>query len=255
VRELKLVHMAKLAPKFLAEHKELLGEAISMIKEARPFVLQDTSYLDHKGKLPLLDPSAIAGLPFETCCFESADAYPLVNVGSEVGDTVWSLLAIIAKEVSPGNYRLLPLIRHQDGTVTMAPVDASRFRNLTGIISVIISSLPGRRLVSERVSLREKITAHGGPHFIKISQVVRVCGPNVSATVAPLFGGTIDYSYRFEVMGHWRRIGGVGKDRHGKYTISGYTWVVPHERGPEGAPLVKKARLVIKNPESPYIVT
>ncbi len=60
---------------------------------------------------------------------------------------------------------------------------------------------------------------------------------------------TVDWSHRFNVRGHWRKMtdGGLGKDRNGDYCIDGYTWVVDHERGPEHLPLIKKTRLVDKS--------
>lgn len=55
----------------------------------------------------------------------------------------------------------------------------------------------------------------------------------------------IDFSHRFNVRGHWRKIqSALGKDRSGDYTVHGFTWVVDYEKGPEHLPLIKKTRLV-----------
>lgn len=64
-----------------------------------------------------------------------------------------------------------------------------------------------------------------------------------SASSSSLLGGRLDFSHRFEVMGHWRAVKGVGKDREGNYCIENWTWVIPHVRGPEELPLIKKTRL------------
>jgi hypothetical protein len=61
----------------------------------------------------------------------------------------------------------------------------------------------------------------------------------------------IDWSHRWEVRGHWRRIEGVGKDRAGRYLVPGYTWVGAHVKGPEDTPLVRKTRIVGKNDSTP----
>lgn len=54
----------------------------------------------------------------------------------------------------------------------------------------------------------------------------------------------IVWSHRWEVMGHWRKIEGVGKDNLDKYCVKGLTWVKPHTKGPEEKDVVKKVRLV-----------
>lgn len=54
----------------------------------------------------------------------------------------------------------------------------------------------------------------------------------------------IDWSHRFWVRGHYRKIEGVGKNRDGEYCLTGKTWVREHEKG-EGE-LIDKVR-IIKN--------
>lgn len=58
--------------------------------------------------------------------------------------------------------------------------------------------------------------------------------------------GFIEYSHRFEVRGHWRRLpeNKIGKDREENYCIKGYTWVSSYVKGPEDAVLIKKKRIV-----------
>ena len=43
----------------------------------------------------------------------------------------------------------------------------------------------------------------------------------------------IDWSHRFEVMGHWRKISNrsIGKDRRGEYVLIGQTWISNHIKG------------------------
>lgn len=52
----------------------------------------------------------------------------------------------------------------------------------------------------------------------------------------------IDWSHKWRVRGHWRRVDGVGKDRTGSYCVKGATWVAPHVKGKSA--LVEKTRLV-----------
>jgi len=53
---------------------------------------------------------------------------------------------------------------------------------------------------------------------------------------------TINWSHQWEVMGHWRRVKRLGKDRAGDYCVNGFTWVDNFIKG-EGN-LIKKPRIV-----------
>ena len=52
----------------------------------------------------------------------------------------------------------------------------------------------------------------------------------------------LEYSHAFKVIGHWRKINGIGKDRKGNYHIDGFTWVNEYIKG-EGE-LIKRIRVV-----------
>ena len=56
--------------------------------------------------------------------------------------------------------------------------------------------------------------------------------------------GHLAFDHSFKVIGHWRRISPhtYGKNRQGKYVVTGMTWVKEHTRG-EGE-LMKKIRVV-----------
>ena len=55
----------------------------------------------------------------------------------------------------------------------------------------------------------------------------------------------VDFSHRWQVRGHWRKIAGIGKNREDEYTVSGYTFVCEHEKGPDHLPVIKKTRVVL----------
>lgn len=59
-----------------------------------------------------------------------------------------------------------------------------------------------------------------------------------------LTGNHIDFSHRFEVMGHWRRCNRIGLDQYGNRTEIGRTWVNQFVKGPEDKPLIKKTRAI-----------
>lgn len=56
--------------------------------------------------------------------------------------------------------------------------------------------------------------------------------------------GVINWSHRWEVRGHWRKVAGLGKDRAGEYVVPHFTWVKEFEKGPLGKALVVKTRVL-----------
>ena len=77
-----------------------------------------------------------------------------------------------------------------------------------------------------------------------VKQFVRIVLKNKDReTVKPITpGGTVEWTHRWEKVGHWRRVHGIGKDREGVYQVPGLTWVRETVCGPEDKPLVKKTR-------------
>jgi hypothetical protein len=101
----------------------------------------------------------------------------------------------------------------------------------------------------EKVNERLRIGKGSERRVYKIREIVRVIPPSQKKQTEALFSKEIDWTHRYEVRGHWRRIKGIGKDRSGRYGISNFTWVTDHVRGPEEKPLIKKARIVLGNPQ------
>lgn len=56
--------------------------------------------------------------------------------------------------------------------------------------------------------------------------------------------GVINWSHRWEVRGHWRKVAGLGKDRAGEYVVPHFTWVKEFEKGPLDKQLVVKTRVL-----------
>ena len=54
----------------------------------------------------------------------------------------------------------------------------------------------------------------------------------------------VDWSHRWRVRGHWRRISGVGKNRAGEYSTEGFTWVKDFVKGNKNLPLIEKTRVL-----------
>jgi hypothetical protein len=97
-----------------------------------------------------------------------------------------------------------------------------------------------------RVDARAKVGTGPNRRLMKVKDLVIVAPKKMKNDLANHIGTQkeIDWSHRWDVMGHWRKIAGIGKDRNGSYTIKGYTWVIPHTKGPEEKPLIRKTRVV-----------
>lgn len=59
--------------------------------------------------------------------------------------------------------------------------------------------------------------------------------------------GKISRCFSFPVIGHWRKLdaGKIGKDKHGNYTINGFTWVKAFIKGNKNMPLIRHENIVL----------
>jgi hypothetical protein len=109
------------------------------------------------------------------------------------------------------------------------------------------------QLGTERIHERFKVGSGHGKKVVKIKDIVHIrMKQKVSVSTISSEGRTIEWSHRWEVMGHWRRVQGIGKDDQGRYHIQGFTWVMPHTKGPEEKDLVKKTRVYLAGTEGDH---
>jgi hypothetical protein len=80
--------------------------------------------------------------------------------------------------------------------------------------------------------------------LLRVKNILHVAMKKERRSYAKSIGKEINWSHRWEVMGHWRKVATVGKDRRGNYTVKGFTWVEPHEKGAKNKPVIKKVRVV-----------
>lgn len=124
-------------------------------------------------------------------------------------------------EIRPGTFYLREE-NYPQAMVLKILSEANKRDTITGIAKAKEKMRHGRALVSDIVIVnRKEQEAVSRGHCVKI-----------------------DWKHRWEVMGHWRKHPGkLGKDRDGSRTKMDWTWVVPHERGAEDMPVVKKTRI------------
>jgi len=204
-------------------------------------------------------------IPFRVCFFESSKGLFLTTVLTGKGDKqiLLEVLGIGVIEFEPNNYLIYSLYRicrpESALEVLGEKLDYIYFyfngdkeklspeqRLFSRILKCIIGCINSYSNVigSEKVRQKFKIGSGKDKEFIKINQIVRIIPRREKDNATPVMGREVDFSHRFEVRGHWRRVNGVGKDRSGKYCVKGFTWVTPFVKGPEERPLVKKARIL-----------
>lgn len=118
------------------------------------------------------------------------------------------------------------------------------------VINSMLERLQGSIEGQERVNRRAKLGTGKGKRLHKIKRVVHVLPKKQRDKVKSMGLGHIDFTHKFMRRGHWRvlePIEGrerVGKDRLGKYTVKGKTWVTHTTVGDKRKNLVTKTRVI-----------
>lgn len=219
---------------------------ISKIKDAQPFVLipgqveEDWISTD----LRSLKVSDIKlDLPFKICSFEIT--YPNSYALQHENGPRYIVDCIIAEEVSPEEivfYAFGDFGRGRE--LKMATVhDCPGMWTLIGdalqdYLKKFQSSQHGTS--SPRTIFKWK--ENGEKKQLRINKVIHY--RSRSKAHSEEYSHTIQWSHAFWVMGHWRTINGLGKDRDGIYRIAGKTWVESFVKQAELGDPIKKIRLV-----------
>lgn len=103
------------------------------------------------------------------------------------------------------------------------------------------------KMANLRTNDRVKVRINGVNQIHKIKDVV-VLFPKEEEKNSIYKGLQIDWSHRWEVRGHWRKVSGIGKNRNGDYVIPQHTWVKDFVKGPENKVLIKKKRVLLRGP-------
>jgi len=197
---------------------------------------------------PILD------LPFQVCTFEMLDK-PLRYF--KVKDRYRLVMALLVSEVEPGIYDYFAL----EGTtedLEKGNIDLGlcympgTWKDQDALFEyhVIVRELVDQLRASENsigtIKQKQHIKIGYGPtrRNYKVRELVFVTPTKMKSSASTIVGHTVDWSHRWEVRGHWKKVKGIGKNREGQYIVNKLTWVVPHEKGPDGKPVIKKQRLV-----------
>jgi hypothetical protein len=213
-----------------------LESVIGYLKSSRIFIIDDRLMGDGS---PCEE---IPSLPFKLCFFEPTRPLGFTPPTDEL------LVAVLIKEYEPLKYQCWPMMYdYRRDLVYLEQWDSEAQetkRDLFVLVNQFLSSFQRGSVGYEKVGWKIKLGFGSKREQCKINEIVRIVPKSEHQTAKPMFSREIDWSHRWEVMGHWRKINGIGKDRSGQYCVSGMTWVVPHEKGPEGKVLVKKTRVI-----------
>lgn len=91
---------------------------------------------------------------------------------------------------------------------------------------------------------RMKVKIGGGQSKVlkRIKSIIHISPKKNIKYVKGSTNRSINWSYAWNVRGHWRKINGIGKARDGVELVVGHTWVKSYVKG--NGELVKKTRVV-----------
>ena len=216
----------------------------------RPPEIKDIVIRHHDGVAghPILD------LPFSVCLFEMLGG-PIAVF--DKGNLKRLIMAMLVSEVRPGayNYFVLEGVTEylEKGKIELGVAylpwewkDDDALFEYHALVREMVDQLRASDNAIGTIKQKEHVKIGHGPERRKhkIREVIFITPTKQKASAGLVLGKEVDWTHRWEVRGHWRKTTGIGKDREGQYCVNGLTWVVPHEKGPDDKPVVRKQRLV-----------
>lgn len=253
----------------------MLDKAMPHLKEARSFIFPDDFSIKNTEMAPV--PVGTLGsldLPFKTCVFEMQSVQMKINSAdpNHQHENLMNIDWLMVHELAPNQYCFggyfysgnkqtiadflwIPIDDHRiafsnikidEHFINLFRVCCNGFKLAAKIYCDFLNS-PDTH-VGQSHEHRSKIkikTASGQKDFIKLKPIIVVKKKTAEfqESLSPRLKN-IDWSHRWEVRGHWRKIEGLGKNREGLYQVKDFTWVKNHTKGPAEALLVQKTRRI-----------
>lgn len=219
-------------------------------------------------------------LPFQHCFFESSEfssiyasvGYPMLGNSTKLNGcrkVRIEVEGILVSEIAPEHYQVTAFFKDPKIYPAMPPDtipvewlmwsgevgDSVKYTNNADHFfakTLMVSISKFCALIHESNLGFEKCykNYNSGNHCSEvknISRIIRIRPKNSTEYIAPIVAREIDWSHRWWVRGHWRKIKGeiaLGKDRSGEYTVKNFTWVTEHLKGPEEMQVVNKIRII-----------
>lgn len=245
-------------------------EAMDLVSHAHLFVA-DAELLNVQESVDFGD--IALSFPFKTCWFESLTRdgkISFMDFGpeSDMNGHVIAPVGILVNETAPDRYDAFVLElaekreTRDDHNHHRVGANVTVFRNMSAtlpekgsvawnvhlVLRKYILTLQREAIATEttKETLKARYSNPKRDRFVAPRQIIRILPRKLrDEAVKPLTaGGKVDWSHRWEVRGHWRKVDMIGKDRSGVYCVQGFTWVTPFVKGPEDQPLIQKMRIV-----------
>lgn len=227
----------------------------NLIPDTRCFVFRRAVFGSGGWDAAMDDDWGRIDIPFRTCSFELIERnatffnMPSVNGLTSYPACIW------VHEEDPENYLIAALGWSEAGPTFEiwheGPLSKGR-DSLMPYVREICRHVALGKLGQQKASHHRVRVGFGqNKRTVRVSQIVHVVPKTESGEAVGIGGAKINWSHRWEVRGHWRKIDGIGKDRDNQYQVAGWTWVTPHIKG-EGV-LVKKTRLVSGDNAAPEV--
>ena len=215
-------------------------KVLAHLVQAQPFVVDipeesETANIDEKYKLDL---------PFKVCSFENIGGAP-TTLALDDKRILARYHCIVAEEIEPKKIifyadteaygaRQIRWVHPNDG-------QEEEYTVLNNIVVKFLETIKNGQHGTTSPRHLVKWKENGEKKQARINKVIHIRPRGLSESEGER---NVNWSHAFWVMGHWRDISGVGKDRDGNYTVNGMTWVVPHVRKAELGDPINKIRVV-----------
>jgi len=188
-------------------------------------------------------------LPFPLVHIEVKGKYlSIPNPDHSSDDRVW-LCSMFVKEIAPYEYSYLIFAERENNTRYIVEINNKQTphakKSVNGILKHYLKRLSVEETGLEGKGNKIKVGSGKSKRFYKPHGIIHVAPKKLFKTVSPSQGGRmIDWTHRFAVRGHWRKVKSIGMDRDGKYCVNGMTWISSYVKGDERLPLIKKTYVV-----------
>lgn len=180
--------------------------------------------------------------PFKIFSVEVLGDNNYVTVSRDEDQVEVNTACVMAVEQKPGKFIFFSLFTGFVMGKVLETVVISYDMGL--IIGALLERLDRETIGVEATRERIKVGSGSDKRVITFRKIIHVRPKRAQVATSEITRRAIDWTHRFAVRGHWRKVDKLGKDRNGDYCVEGHTWVSEHIRGPEDAPLITKTRLV-----------
>lgn len=238
-RFLEMVEYCQSNP-VLGDYKYTRNQMAEYFAQCQPIVFTPTKGPDDEPDVLIEDSHCeVESAPFPIFCIEVLGQYITIPRPGD-GRKVW-VAALMCVEKAPTQFDFFLLCETDKGSKFVMQSHA-----MGEMAEAFLKRMRVQKVGVESVRERVKIGEGKEKRIHRIRKVIHVATKSEYETYQPGPGRNVEWTHRWMVRGHWVALGQgkLGKNREGKYCVEGFTWRVEHEKGPEGAPLITKVRVV-----------